>query len=306
MMNRRILFPTDLTEGSLRSLAYAIALARQSKAELHLFHAIILFAEDPYNPAYHFPDVDRIFQDIREKSEAQLNELLAEHQASDIKVVQCHQRGVAAGPMILEYAGKNEIDLIVMSTHGRRGLSKVLIGSVAEEVVQLANCAVLTLNPKCERVEPNAVDRILVPIDFSDHSRKALDEAAKLADQMQAKLMLLHVIEDSVMPPFYMVGVDHLLSATEISDQAESELSKMADLFKTAPKGATIHVARGRAAHEIVRFCERQNVDLIVMSTHGLTGLEHFLLGSVAEKVVRSAPCAVLTLKAFESRKPSA
>ncbi|MCB1045112.1 MAG: universal stress protein [Acidobacteria bacterium] len=296
---QRILFPTDLTPLSFRALDDAIGLARSYGAELHVLHAVVLFADDPYNPAYHFPDVDRVFHDLRDKAETELSQILKEHHAEDLAVVRVHQRGVAAGPMILEYAEKNHIDLIVMSTHGRRGLSKVLLGSVTEEVVQLAKCPVLTLNPSCVDANKSTFERILVPVDFSDHSKKAIEVAAGLAARFGASVMLLHVIEEAVLPPFYMVGVDHLASAPELAEQTENELSRLVSLFEEAPKSASVHVTKGHPAKEIAEFARLQKADLLVIATHGLTGLEHFLLGSVTEKVVRSAPCAVLTLKAF-------
>src|SRR5690606_34769986 len=115
--------------------------------------------------------------------------------ARDVVVKRAVVRDVAAAPAILQYARDQEMDLVVMGTHGRRGLRRLFLGSVAEEVVRLSVCPVLTVHAGPIRSEALFGD-ILVPIDFSPHSKAALRAAASLAPELGASLDLLHVVEE--------------------------------------------------------------------------------------------------------------
>jgi nucleotide-binding universal stress UspA family protein len=143
------------------------------------------------------------------------------------------------------------------------------------------------------------LQRILVPTDFSKHSQNALLYAAAFAEKFGAELYLLHVVQDlalfipeavSVAPPI-APPVEQLTAAVrEALDRVvrESKLEKV-----------TIHqeVREGTPFYEIIQMAKEKDIDLIVMGTHGHTGLAHVLLGSVTEKVVRKAPCPVLTVR---------
>lgn len=143
--------------------------------------------------------------------------------------------------------------------------------------------------------------RILVPTDFSAFSRKALDYGCALAQQFGSELHLLHVMQDLVaMVPepglaFPPPG-DYM---QELKSSAERSLSTLPE--PAAFSGAVVRAVRqGPPFLEIVRYAKDQSIDLIVLGTHGRTGLTHVLLGSVAEKVVRKAPCPVLTVRPDE------
>ncbi len=141
--------------------------------------------------------------------------------------------------------------------------------------------------------------RILVPTDFSKHSQNALTYAAEFADKFGAELYLLHVVQDlSLFFPDPVSGappitppVDQLTAAVQVS---LDRLVRDNDLARLK-----VHqvVREGTPFYEIIRFAREADVDLIVMGTHGRSGLVHVLLGSVTEKVVRKAPCPVLTVR---------
>lgn len=136
---------------------------------------------------------------------------------------------------------------------------------------------------------------ILVPIDFSEPSKKALRYAARFAEQFGSTVTLLHVIQPMVYPADFgypATIVDNLDSA--VREQAEQQLSALTQLFSPAMK-CLIRV--GQPYHEITIAAKELNADLIVIATHGRTGLRHVLMGSTAERVVRYAPCPVLTLR---------
>ena len=142
------------------------------------------------------------------------------------------------------------------------------------------------------------LEKIVCPIDFSEYSKHALTYAVALATQYQSKLYLIHVVEPIRVPIDLGVGVPGLLEYEgTIVEKAREHLEGLLDLTARATLEVEAHVLRGAAFAEIVRFARDKNVDLIVIATHGLSGIAQLLLGSTAEKVVRKAPCPVLTVK---------
>jgi nucleotide-binding universal stress UspA family protein len=302
MKFERILVPTDFSASANNALRLAFIFARRFGSEVHIVHAVVLHEEDPYDSSHHFPDVKTLESVIRERAAKQIDNAVASEKAGGLKVTHAEVRGIAAAPVILTYAEERGIDLIVMGTHGRRGLRHLLLGSVAEEVVRLAQCSVITARGKDEHLAGDDIHRILVPIDFSDFGRHALVCAEALAQVFGARLHLLHVVEQSMHPEFYASAEMATLSFdAELQEHCMREMQKMVAESGGGEGQASYYVVEGRAAAEIVSFASKNAIELIVIATHGLTGMEHFLLGSVTEKVVRSSPCPVFTVKRPES-----
>ena len=143
------------------------------------------------------------------------------------------------------------------------------------------------------------IHRILVPIDFSEPSGRALEDAIALAKKFEAELHLIHCYQ---VYPESMVGVRYEIAAPAIEERQirEAALGRLTDWReKATAEGVSVelHVAMDRPSHGIVALAEKLPADLIVIGSHGLTGLRHVLLGSVAERVIRHAPCPVLTVK---------
>ena len=144
-------------------------------------------------------------------------------------------------------------------------------------------------------------DKILCPVDFSNVSMEALKVSGELAEKFGAGLIIVHVLEPILAPtdfsfgPLSMTDVEDKLAdrAQEGLDQAAANLGVPRDKIQSI-------VARGIGSQEIIRIASENKADLIVMGTHGYTGLTHALLGSTAERVVRRAPCPVLTVKGKE------
>lgn len=143
--------------------------------------------------------------------------------------------------------------------------------------------------------------RILVPTDFSEASDTALAHAKKLASCLSARIRLLHVVEDSRAvahwTPEVYVGVSPGLAATLMAE-AETRLKALVTPEEIARFGIIFEVRVGSAADAIESVARDERIDVIVMGTHGRRGLSRMFLGSVAERVVRNAPCAVLTMHA--------
>src|SRR5690606_8769829 len=232
----------------------------------------------------------------------QIREHLEKHPAGvpEHRVVREVVRGMAVAPALLRYAEEHDVDLVVMGTHGRRGIERAVIGSVAEEVVRHAACPVLTVRQRKEPPGEGRVTSVLVPVDFSSHSREALRYARELAASYEAGLTLLHVVEETLHPAFYGPALRSIYDAIpDIEDQAVPELERFFGETEGADVAARFVARPGRAASAIADHAEEEGHDLIVMATHGRTGVERFLMGSVAEKVVRRAPCPVFTVKSF-------
>lgn len=144
------------------------------------------------------------------------------------------------------------------------------------------------------------IKNVLVPVDFSEHCTQALAHARALAQAHESELHLLHVVEETVFPSFYKMGEQVMYGETaSLRERAAEALSDCME--EPGPKLAAdvaFHVEEGHPGEEIVRYAEEQDTDLIVISTHGMTGVERVLMGSVAQKVVRESPCPVFVVKA--------
>jgi nucleotide-binding universal stress UspA family protein len=145
---------------------------------------------------------------------------------------------------------------------------------------------------------PLSFQRVLVPLDFSEHARKALRHGRGLARQFGAKLILLHVVEPMVYPSD--LGYTPVLSeelTAEVHQEAENRLQAAVRAEQARGIECEGLLRFGRPYLEIAALAEEQAVDLIVLTTHGYTGLKHVVLGSTAERVVRHAPCPVLVVR---------
>lgn len=138
------------------------------------------------------------------------------------------------------------------------------------------------------------IRRLLVPVDFSDPSPPALQYARSLAESTGAEVLLLYVIEPVAYPA--ELGVVVNLEA-DLTERAETELARLRDRHLAGLSSVRTQVTHGVADQEIIETARRETADMIIIGTHGFSGLKHLLLGSTAERVVRGAPCPVLTVR---------
>lgn len=299
---KNILFPTDFSECANQALDHALHLAQSHKANLHMLHAIVLHGDNPLHPEIHFPEIELLRRKMEDAANGNLEATAKKINDNEIDITQVTERGISTAPVILEYVREHDIDLIVMGTHGHRGLSHLLLGSVAEEIVRFAPCPVLTVREEKSPKLPSVYRRILVPIDFSEHSKRSLSYAQEIARINDSDLNLLHVVKEDIHPAFYYNGISSALELMpEVINNARNELKNLFKSTNGSNATVTYHVLDGHIVDNIVNFAKNNEIDLIVISTHGLTGLQHMLLGSVAEKVIRHAPCPVFTFKAFHT-----
>lgn len=284
---RRILFPTDFSECAQGALPHAIRFAELHEAHLHLLHVLVLHETSAIETVEPFPGEESA-RDTLESTAREPNGRRVTHDVT---------RAIAAAPAILDYADAHDVDLIVIGSHGRRGIRRLLLGSVAEEVLREARCPVLIVREESEPSTRMEVKRILVPVDFSKQTALALGYAYELADTFDASLDLLHVIEVPTYPDFY-VPFSASLETAGVTRDARGRLEALAEPLRSTREVRT-HVQAGRTATEVTDFAEGGGHDLIVLPSHGYSGLERVLLGSVAEGVLRRTPCPVLTVKPF-------
>lgn len=142
------------------------------------------------------------------------------------------------------------------------------------------------------------IKKVLVPIDFSDYSKSALKYAVNFAKSFNAEIILVYVVEPVIYPPDFSMGQIAMPSINaEWDDRAKDELQKLAKSDITGAGNVKTIIKTGKPFVEIIETAKEEDVDLIIIATHGHSGVEHILFGSTAEKVVRKAPCPVLTLR---------
>lgn len=295
MLNiNRVLFPTDFSDGAKQAFPQAAFLAAQHDATLHLLNVTGRHQHDYAEAKAHFPvPIDTLNDWLRRPAQG-----VTEADWPDLETMRIEQKQVESAvpaETILSYADAHDIDLIVMGTHGRRGMDRMLFGSVTEEVVRKAPCPALTVRVDADGAPGRAVHRLLVPIDFSDASGVALDHAQEIAHTYGASIDLLHVVPEPSAPAAYgKRGVP--FPTQEVLDRVEKQLTTMA---RNDLGGEHVQVA-ARAGHiptTILDYCDETDADLIVLATHGRTGLDRALLGSVTERVLRQSPQPVFVVK---------
>lgn len=298
----KILMPTDFSDCAEGALDYAVLFAMRFRAELHLLHVTVLGDELPRG-GMDFPNLSELHIQQAEITCTELDRLVVKRQTADLKILQVHRRALAAGPAIAAYAAEEDIDLIVLGTHGHRGLRRLLLGSVANEVIRTAGCPVMTMRYGKETESTELMSRIVVPIDFSAESDRALEYAMELAQVYGSRIEVVHVM----FPPMAAEGVPGVplpsFSPAEVSSEIMKTLSKRVANVANPEVAVETHVLLGRPASRISDFADEQGASLIVMGSHGLSGVRRFLLGSVSEKVVGAASCPVLVLRGPDSEE---
>lgn len=293
----KLLYPTDFSDHSRAALPWALRMAEKHGAELHLFHALVLHADDESR-------VEERYDELAEETRAELREMAQAGPVGTVRLVPAVRRAIAPAPGILDYASQEDVDLIVMGSHGRRGLRRLLLGSVAEEVLRTSRVGVLIARAEEGREgELPSLARILAPTDFSRYAGAGARIGAELADTFGARLDLLHVIEQAVYPDFYFPVSSPPWDMGELRGRARARLVDLAaELAHGRDLEVEVEVKIGRVPAEIADYADETEADLVVIASHGTRGLERLLLGSVAERTAREAPCTVLVLKAFGKR----
>jgi nucleotide-binding universal stress UspA family protein len=280
-MYQRLLVPLDGTPTAAVALPPARTLAKAFGAELRLLH--VTTAESATADSKTLTKIQNYLARIAQ-----------ELTQAGLRVRTTVSQGDPADRIVRE-AGAMRADLIVMATHGRGGLQRVVLGSVAQGVLAHSGVPVMLLRPGGRRM--NHVKTILVPVDGTPGASSALRLAAPLVRATGASIELVHVV-----PPgaeYYVEGGKLIEVGSEEAVRAAAQhyVEGMARRLDRAALKANGRALVGHPAQEIVKTADSVGADLILMSTHGLTGPARTVLGSVADEVLRQADVPVLLMR---------
>jgi len=305
---RNILFPTDFTPHARAALKYAAAFARNGGGRVVLFS--VQSAQVP-------PNLLNLPEPVLEEQEnswllqlrTDLRDLLDDPLFTGLEVEPVIVAGEPA-PEIARAVREYEIDLVTVVTHGRKGLTRALWGSTAEEIIAEAPCPVLTIRPpqhdfveyRGNRSEVR-LNRVLLATNFRPSASAATQVATQLASQTGAELHAVYAIGDYFEQVSVMFPEGGLTALTRLRSYVQKS---MAQLARDDGARAITHIAEGRPYAEIVRLAAEKDVDLIVIGTNVHASLFGGtpVLGSEIERVVRNAPCPVLCVPASKALTP--
>jgi nucleotide-binding universal stress UspA family protein len=302
---RQILVPIDFSESSMEAMHRAVDLARPLDATLTLLH-VIDFPGYCYS-VVPFVEID-FFTAFEDTARAQLEKLIRDV-SSDYPNTRAELRQGSVSAEVLSAIEKARPDLVVMGTHGRHGVARAMLGSVAERVVRFSPVPVLTVH-QCQRGDNRSHDAatgarrpirtILVPIDFGEAANHALDVSIDLAAALGATVTVLHAYEY----PSLDTGVE-LGTGAHASPGSNRTVQEALSAAIESRRGHGVALDKilceGDAGSKIVESAKTSGANLIVMGTHGRRGLARAFIGSVAETVVRTSRVPVLTVHASEA-----
>lgn len=302
MAFEKILTPTDFSRCADRALTHALDVAARFEAQLHILHVVNELDPTWYGLTGVEDRTTKLRDQIKSEARDRLRALAPDKNLYDFETTVSLQLSFDVARSIQEYVDERDIQLVVMGTHGRTGLDRLMLGSVANKVIRHSPVPVMTVRADAEETvdQDVAMNTILAPIDFSTHSREALRTAKQFARRHGAHLDLLFVAETRTVPTFSdtgLPGVGVVEMDSDIVNNAEAGLRQLNQNVGGPDVESDYHVKEGGVADTIVDFAEEQGVNLIVMATRGMTGIDRFVLGSTAERVVRTGSCPVLTIR---------
>jgi nucleotide-binding universal stress UspA family protein len=291
MQLKLIICPIDFSEFSAAAYRYAISVAEHYQAQVTCLH-IVEWWKYPYADygAYE-TNFSKLCQALKEGGEELLRDFVKRHSASAIQPHLVVQHGNASDA-ILSFAEAQRMELIVMGTHGRRGLDRLVLGSTTDRVMRRAPCPVLVVsNPAHDAMcsgpdGQHRLTRILYCTDFSTNSERALEYAISLAKEYGAELTLLHVVGGASDP----AGAEDVLAART------EQLERLIPASKRQNLTVRMTTRSGKPYEEINRYaCEAQS-SLIIMAARGGDALDRAVFGSTTYRVIQLGPCPVLAI----------
>jgi len=284
---KNILLATDFSLASEVALPHALQIARQYHSTLYIAHVVCADVLDLIAPER----LPTIRQEAQQFAQQNMEHLLSAARQAGVSCQSLTGEGVV-WDVLQDMIRKNAIDLIVLGTHGRRGLGKLLLGSVAEEVFRLAPCPVLTVGPKTLAMRSRDVElsHVLYPLEFMPDPNTGATYATSLAQEYHARLTLLKVFEQK-------------LPSVEIEAAVEEPVRHWMDdhvpIGSDLRKRTCFEAGFGAPAEAILKFAAEHGVDLIVLGVQRLDPVIATRLpkSDTAYEVVRNATCPVLTVR---------
>jgi nucleotide-binding universal stress UspA family protein len=291
-MIQRILVPLDGSQAAESVLPYVERIAGATKARV-----LLLAAVD--RPRDWGDETGGDLKGERHEAGSYLRRLQARLTSGTSSDVECEVVSSEPAAAILDTSERQHPDLIAMTTHGRSGVTRWVLGSVAGKLLHATHTPLLLVRPSAEGEQAGAPDltKILVPLDGSELAASVLPFAADLAKSLGASVVLFHSVIEPVMT---YPGTEAIFDATarlEMETGARKFLTSAASDFAAQGLKADILTNFGHATDGIVWAAERESADAIVMSTHGRSGLGRMVLGSVADSVVRRTSLPVIVVR---------
>ena len=289
-MYDQILFPTDGSEPAESVLKYALQIAAEHEATIHVLNVV----DTSHNSLSGMQD--DVDDTLEQEGTEIVNEAAQRATEHGIDVVSEVLHGDPY-EAIVEYSTQSAIELIVMPTHGRRGLQRFLLGSVTERVINTADVPVIAVNPGTQPL-PYPCQELLVPTDGSRGSELAISEGVALANATGATLHLFHVVETGSLDP----DVRSLVKEEELTTRADEII---ADAIETA-EAATVdsiesEIEFGVPSKEIRNYIDAHDIDFAILGTHGKTDFSRYTMGGVSAKIVRTSPVPVMWVREPDS-----
>ena len=293
---KNILCATDFSDFSNHTISYGVALAKEFEAKLFVSHVIDLSSVAIYGEF----QLDPVGQQNRivEDADAQLKELTGDQPISWEPLITVGKPADEISRAVEE----KDIDLVITATRGRAGLKRIILGSVTERLMRTLTCPLLVVNSpehKFVSVADQAIKikKILVGCDYSPDSGQALNHALSLAQEFQAELHLVHVIEPPTQPGLHKED-------TPVSEEIQQDYRDILTrkLKEMVPAEARLwctpqtDLLEGQPYEEIVTYAESKNIDMIVLGVRGHGLVKTLFLGSTTDRVVRRSPCPVLSV----------
>jgi nucleotide-binding universal stress UspA family protein len=300
---KRVLVATDFSAVSERALAYALPIVRRYRSMLSIVHAILPETRESIT----WDPLPRELDRQRLEAEQEMGRLAEESRIKDLNLHIVLEQG-PVWDVLSSIIQRENIDLLVLGTHGRGGLKKLALGSVAEEVFRLAACPVLTIGPNVPSAEPGRTEfrTILFATDFGPASARAFPYALSLAEDWQAKLILLHMVPPvpvfDIGPAAYCPGVYAAQELTEwqatMKDESARRLRQMIPPDVELASQPECEVGMNFLPEGILGTAAAHNVELIVMGANRVPSarLAAHVPWALTHAVICEANCPVLTV----------
>lgn len=281
-----ILLPVDGSEHTAKIVHHAAELAQWTEAKIQ-----VVFVADTTRDSLTVVD-GNVVDALEREGEPIVSDVASELDSLGVE----HGTDIVQGspaPTIVDYAERYDYDLIVLPTHGRTGISRYLLGSVTEKVVRLSDVPVLTARMQSDEQLTFPYENILVATDGSPASNAAAKHGLALAAALDATVHVLSVVDDTSLGP----DVRSVLSTDELERPAIEAVEGVdAEAGAYELPDVRTNVEHGSPAAVIREYIETSDIHAVVMGSSGRRGVDRILLGSVAEKTVRSAPVPVITV----------
>ena len=293
----KILVPLDESELAERALEPAFALARETGAVVITLSVPVFEALTMVEPIGMSVVLNEDYPEHLEQRLVEYNQgICLRGERSGVVVRPLIEEGDVAS-VIVDTAVAEKVDLIVMSTHGRSGISRWMLGSVTEKVLRQAPCPVYVVR------SPMPLERILIPLDGSMLSETALEPAFTLADLFHTDVTLMRVRVEEDIKQREVAELDQVEPGLgqRLLDgfytREEDYLREITGRYEHLALAVDTAVRQGSPANAILAAADELACDLVVMSTHGRTGLQRWAYGSVTEKVLRGTECDMLIIR---------